>query len=832
MGQSATLNSNISRLSAISLALSLALMACNTTPSAKNPYANGAQKPWKQAISPQDAKPLVNGFLSDQQWTDASSGWGPVEFDKSNGEDGSDDGSAISVNGKKYDKGLGVHATSAIKYKLNPANNCTTFTAVVGLDDEIRTQSDYGSVTFQIWTDGVKAWESNVLKIKGNPPSQTVSLPVVRKSTLELRVTNGGDDAGHQNWYDHADWANARVECTTVTTPPPSASNLKIQFEDFKQGGEGVGYHDNDAANQGGLYRPNEGVDIDQRGNPEGYNVGWSGAGEWMKYDLNVGAGTYAVNVRAATFTANEKLEVSVDDVRVLTANFPNTGGFDTPQVVSVGNVSLSAGAHVVKVAYVGGQPALNLDWMEFAAGGTVTPPPTEPPPPPPTMPPPTMPPPPPTGQTTTQTYSGSNENFSNPERGFYTQHQNSIDGGSLSNARAAGDSTVRMYFRIDEFRNQPLSDSYLNTVRQAFDQVRQAGFKIIPRWSYNFGPPDGNDASRDRILAHIDQLTPILRQNADIIAYLEAGFIGQWGEWHTSSNNLSGGASNDSIQVITDRLLSALPLNRMVALRYPRDKVELTGGAALTANQAFTGSSQARLGAHNDCFLASVNNWGTYNNRDAERAFYNQDNLFVPQGGETCNSGGDAQSYIGCANALDEMAYLHFSSLNSQFEQNVLNGWINGGCMEEVKQRLGYRFRLIDATVSNTAQANSSFAFNFNVANDGFAAPYNPRGLSVVLRSTSDGSLHEVNITNGSSVPSNHSLDPRFWTPGQTTAVNTSLTVPNGLASGNYEVFLSLFDPEPNLRNRSDYAIRLANQNVWEAGSGLNKLGLTLRIQ
>ncbi len=816
------------KISAVSLALSVALMACNTTPSAKNPYASGVPKPWKQATN---APPLASGFLSDQQATEETSSWGPVELNMSNGENGSNDGSTISIDGKQYSKGLGVNAISAIKYNLNPANNCKTFTAVVGLDDEIRTQSDYGSVTFQVWTDGAKIWESNLLKVTGSPASQAVSLPVAGKSTLELRVTDGGDDAAHQGWYDHADWADAQVECASASNPPssPTPSSVKIQAEDFKQGGEGIGYHDNDAKNQGGLYRPNEGVDIDQRGNPEGYSIGWSGAGEWMKYDLNVAAGAYALSIRAGTYRAGEKLDVSVDDIKVLTADFPDTGGFDTPQVVNVGSVQLSAGAHVVKVAYVGSNPALNLDWMAFVPSGTVTPPPTDPQPP--TMPPP-PPPPPPSGSTSTQTYSGSNENFSNPERGFYTQYQDNIDGGSLSNAKVAGQSMVRVYFRIDNFRNQALSESYLNTVRQAFDQVRQYGFKIIPRWSYNFGPPNDADASRDQVLAHIDQLTPILRQNADIIAFLEAGFIGQWGEWHDSTNGLSSGSFNDSIRAISDRLLSALPSSRMVALRYPRDKVSLTGGAALTADQAFNGSTQARLGAHNDCFLASVDNWGTYNNRDAERAFYHQDNLFVPQGGETCNSGGDAQNYIGCANSLDEMAYLHFSTLNIQFEQNVLNGWTNNGCMEEIKQRLGYRFRLIDATVSNTAQTNSSFNLSFNVANDGFATPYNPRGLSVVLRSVSDGSTHEVNITNGSNVPSNHSLDPRFWTPGQTTAVSTTLTVPSGLAPGNYEVLLSLFDPASNLRNSPDYAIHLANQNVWEAGTGLNKLGLTLKIQ
>jgi hypothetical protein len=37
--------------------------------------------------------------------------WGPVEKDRSNGEAGSNDGRTISLDGEKYSRGLGVHAT-------------------------------------------------------------------------------------------------------------------------------------------------------------------------------------------------------------------------------------------------------------------------------------------------------------------------------------------------------------------------------------------------------------------------------------------------------------------------------------------------------------------------------------------------------------------------------------------------------------------------------------------------------------------------------------------------------------------------------------------------
>jgi Domain of unknown function (DUF4832)/NPCBM/NEW2 domain/Domain of unknown function (DUF4874)/Carbohydrate binding module (family 6) len=826
-----------SQLSAISLALSLALMACNTTPSAKNPYANGAQKPWKQAISPQDAKPLVNGFLSDQQWTDASSGWGPVEFDKSNGEDGSGDGSPINIAGQKYEKGLGAHAVSAIKYKLAPANNCTTFTATVGLDDEIRSQSEFGSVTFQVWTDGKKVWESSTLNVKGGPTSQAVSVPVAGKSTLELRVTNGGDDANHQNWYDHADWAEAKIVCATGTTNPPPPSNpppsnptnLKIQFEDFKQGGEGVGYHDNDATNQGGLYRPNEGVDIDQRGNPEGYNVGWSGAGEWMKYDLNVGAGTYALSIRADTYQVGEKLDVSVDDVKVLTAAFPNTGGFGTPQVVNVGNVTLSAGAHVLKVAYVGSNPALNLDWMEFVpSGGTPTPPsptPPGPPPPSPTPPSPTPPSPPPSGPTASTTFTGTDAEFPNPERGVLDSgadltNPNVVNG--LSSYFAQGLRIARPYIRLDDFRNSPLSSDWLARLDQGFDALRTSGMKIALRFSYNF-PTDGNyqsaqDAPLNTVLQHIQQIKPILARNADVIAFVQATFMGAWGEWHDSSNGLD---SPENKIILRDALLDAVPAGRFLQIRYPID-LRSWNPTAPAESDAF--GQNARMGIFNDCYLSGNDDGGSYNGmNDPLRDYVKAVSRVAPFGAEYCEIDGSRNN---CGSILSEGR--DYSLIYISTDSRLFDSARAGGCYDEFLRSMGYRFRLTSASHPASANRGSTWPLGISVSNDGWARLFNPRAVKVVLRNKSTGQLIETTVSQ---------VDPRRWLPGATSSASLPVNIPAQANVGEYDVLIGLPDAAPRLANDVRYAIRFANADDgsrnqgWESSSGLFRLGTTVTI-
>ncbi len=139
-------------------------------------------------------------YLSDLNWTSATNGWGPVERDRSNGELNSGDGSTIQLNGTSYTKGLGVHASSEIVYNLN--GQYSTFLSDIGVDDEV---GNNGSVTFQVWGDGIKLYDSGIMT--GSSATKSVNLNITGVNSLKLVVTNGGDNIN----YDHADWADARV---------------------------------------------------------------------------------------------------------------------------------------------------------------------------------------------------------------------------------------------------------------------------------------------------------------------------------------------------------------------------------------------------------------------------------------------------------------------------------------------------------------------------------------------------------------------------------------------------------------------------------------------
>lgn len=54
-------------------------------------------------------------------------------------------------------------------------------------------------------------------------------------------------------------------------------------------------------------------------------------------------------------------------------------------------------------------------------------------------------------------------------------------------------------------------------------------------------------------------------------------------------------------------------------------------------------------------------------------------------------------------------------------------------------------------------------------------------------------------------------------------------MTLPSSLPTGTYALLLDL--PDPQLSSRPEYSIRLANENVWEAATGLNSLLHTVTV-
>jgi hypothetical protein len=159
-----------------------------------------------------------------------------------------------------------------------------------------------------------------------------------------------------------------------------SSSGLSIPMVNFDWGGEGVGYHDVDAANLTGTnYRGingdlNCGVDIeDVIDNP---NICFTVTGEWLNYTVNVqDAGTYRVSVSLSTGMSTGKFHLEADGINFTgTQDVPNNGSWNNWRWQVAGSVNLSAGTHVIRYVVDGNDcnlKEIKFEWRQPDEPGT-----------------------------------------------------------------------------------------------------------------------------------------------------------------------------------------------------------------------------------------------------------------------------------------------------------------------------------------------------------------------------------------------------------------------------------------------------------------------------
>lgn len=411
-----------------------------------------------------------------------------------------------------------------------------------------------------------------------------------------------------------------------------------------------------------------------------------------------------------------------------------------------------------------------------------------------------------------TQNYVVSSENFSNPERGLYrytktgSSTYNFLNSSTLTDYRVNEKITlVWREFSLDNFKTTPISAEYLANMQTDFNTIRNAGLKCIVRFCYTHA--DGTDATKAQILSHIEQLKPVMLANEDVVSSMEAGFIGSYGEWYYSNNF---GTETHTTQNALDRKEVGLKImeltpNRKVAFRTPTIQRQIGGTTALTDLTAFNGSINSRVAAHNDCFLSSSSDYGTYINTTTDYTYLENQSKYTFDGGETCSP----TTFSECSNAIATMNRFHFSYLNADYNQSVSTLWQSNGCYDEIKNRIGYRLELLNSTISNNT-------LTINLQNTGFANIFNERKAYLVLRNSSTGVESSFQINS----------DIRTWRRGTTTQIIQSLNL--GLPQGTYQLFLNL--PDPNLKSPL-YSIQCANVGTWDAAKGYNNLNQTYTV-
>ena len=402
--------------------------------------------------------------------------------------------------------------------------------------------------------------------------------------------------------------------------------------------------------------------------------------------------------------------------------------------------------------------------------------------------------------------------------------------------------------------KGQP--QTFLERVAQDCAVARAGGIKLAPSIAYyyaNGGYEGQTDTSIYWVLRHIDELLTDGRKagpyivNKDVIASIDVGFIGKWGEEHSSTNDLLNSpdpAAYDTMGVNTfsiwNALLSKLPNDRMISGRYPAHKLQFFDKAAPLTN--FSSSFQGRMAHHNDSFLGSDDDVSTYQGgqgkgRIAElKNYIIAESPYVRMGGEPYGAKPkdepEHSQYKTDQGALvaQEMEQMHFDHFNGEMDERAVAGWTydrwkKQGFYDLIQRKLGYRFTVNQSRMEAVVKGGQVFTVKLDISNLGWGKMYNPRPVNIIARRF-DPILKDYAETHSWTTH----FDPRSWQPKIQHKEAITLALPSGMIPGRYSVYLSLPDASPSLQSDHRYAVKLASSyngdQIFNPSTGLNWIG------
>lgn len=460
-------------------------------------------------------------------------------------------------------------------------------------------------------------------------------------------------------------------------------------------------------------------------------------------------------------------------------------------------------------------------------------------------------------GMACTAAAAAARDGLPNPERGFRFEIRVGREAGeklprSVRNnwpfAAYAQDGVrvAQAYCYLNRYCDAPIPQTKLDALQADFDKARRDGVKFLFRFAYETDMSRTKGPSLARILSHIRELSAIVRRNADVIYAFQIGWVGAWGEFHSSASGIEFDRAATA-RVVKDTIDCLLPTNRATMLRTMQLRENVL---------ADLGDDGARIGLFNDATLADFHDSGTFmgdRNRLMKMAW---DDILGTRFSEPGNPQFELLGKIGAhvpvdgelfwignvdpvrQNGLDALIRLrrhHYTTFslvhgNSELDMNSgrdigpIDTWkktpVTADLLaalgipsdpayfagvpyrtayEYIRDHLGYRLVAKDARwADGTARVT--------LHNYGFAAPINPRrAVFVVL--AADGTATEC--------PTD--FDCRALEPE--TDVTIAGPVPTPKAGDRLALWLP--DAMPSLRLRPDYAIRLAGGSTVETVGG-----------
>lgn len=309
-----------------------------------------------------------------------------------------------------------------------------------------------------------------------------------------------------------------------------------------------------------------------------------------------------------------------------------------------------------------------------------------------------------------------------NPERGWYVQ----VDTKDEDSIREYYDSEeqfriVLLALDLSGEENQPeISEEKLGELAESLEECKKIGMAAVVRAAYSFSGENYQEpASFDYVLNHVQQLSKVLNSYKGVVIAVQAGFIGPYGEWHSSCYMETAPDGVPYRVTLISKLLETLDESIAINVRRPM----------FIREAAFYRLETDRLGLHNDALLSTKDDMGTYTEEGYERAaelsWAEREVKTVINGGETTN----ISEYTKIDNAVEEFRKLKLTYLNRYYNMEVWRQWKNESFQgwngaDYIREHLGYRLHLSSVKLPEYWRRGRNFTLRLRVENTGFSWP------------------------------------------------------------------------------------------------------------
>lgn len=446
---------------------------------------------------------------------------------------------------------------------------------------------------------------------------------------------------------------------------------------------------------------------------------------------------------------------------------------------------------------------------------------------------------------------------LNNPDRGFHFEIKYNVADGSLNdfinidNAFKGGNfpkgfiddsnkhwktqddaiSLSQAYLYLTPWIEKDLPAQVLQNIQDYFDEYKKKGHKMILRFVYK-SEEMSPAVTVGGIEKHMQQLKPLIEKNKGLIATIQAGFIGQWGEWHSFD------ASRANKNAVVNGLLDIYPEPYSIEIRSLKFKNEITFAKPGDEN---------RVGFHNDYFTVGEHDKASGSDiipGTAEYRDVSTQSPYIYMSGEMpYNEASDwgLATKISRDKTLKSLRDHHYSAFNITHNNDVnisdwtindvtpqlLDAWkinyspnyfvgkddqpVKRTFFQFVRDHLGYRLNLLES--SKLTAGSGSVACHIEFSNSGFATVFNPKEVYLVAIDANDKIVKEQQLD----------VNPRDWQPFEPGDMDYKLLTHkiegelSGLSAGTYKIGIWMPDKEDLVKN-----IDSAFDVKWSLENGL----------